>query len=286
MNQTNQAAGLQDAADAIANSVAFIREKFQGELPRIALQLGSGLNDIADALENSVSIPYAEIPGFPDTSVPGHAGQLHLGQLAGVPVLCLQGRVHYYEGQGFAPVRHTIRSLAALGVETLLLTNAAGSLNPHMPPGSLMSIRDHINLSGANPLIGPNDERIGPRFVDLSQAYDADLREILQQASRQCDVRLYEGVYLMTSGPTFETPAEIYAYRTLGADAVGMSTVPECILGRHAGLRVAAISTVTNFAAGMKDGTLSHAETEREGKAAAGRLSQILSTAVAKIAAL
>ncbi|MCG8466089.1 MAG: purine-nucleoside phosphorylase [Xanthomonadales bacterium] len=269
---------------SISESIEFIRSQCE-QVPKVALQLGSGLNGIAASLTNSKAIPYADIPGFYDTSVPGHEGFLHIGELSGVPVLCLQGRVHYYEGRGFEPVRHTIRTLAGLGVEILLLTNAAGSLNPHMPPGSLMSIRDHINLSGMNPLIGPNDEEIGPRFVDLMNAYDPELRELLQRSARNTDQRLYEGVYLMTSGPTFETPAEIYAFRTLGADAVGMSTVPECILARHAGLRVAAVSTVTNFAAGMTGDSLSHAETEREGKAAAGRLSDLLAETIGALGA-
>ena len=261
-------------------SVDYILAKTNNNIPSIAMQLGSGLNGIADSLSDRVSLPYAEIPGFPTTSVVGHTGCLHVGSLNGVSVLCLQGRVHYYEGQGFGPVRHTIRTLKRLGIETLLLTNAAGSLNPHMPPGSLMSIRDHINFSGANPLIGPNDDSVGPRFVDLINAYDADLREQLQQSARETGQRLYEGVYLMASGPSFEPPSEIYAYRTLGADAVGMSTVPECILARHAGLKVAAVSTITNFAAGMTGNSLSHEETEREGKAAAGRLSELLGAMV------
>lgn len=275
MNQTEQ--------QSIQTSVNYLQQQHPQGIPALALQLGSGLNSVAEALTDAAVFPYAEIPGFPATTVAGHQGYLHIGRLGEVPVLCLQGRVHYYEGQGFAPVRHVIRTLAALGVETLLLTNAAGSLNPDMPPGSLMSIRDHINFSGANPLIGPNNDTLGPRFVDLNNAYDSKLRAILQRAARHCDVQLHQGVYMMTSGPTFETPAEIHAYRTLGADAVGMSTVPECILARHAGLRVAAISTITNLAAGMSGQALSHEETEREGKAASGRLAHLLGRAVQDI---
>ncbi|GAB4184577.1 MAG: purine-nucleoside phosphorylase [Wenzhouxiangellaceae bacterium] len=268
----------------VALSIHYLRERIAGPTPRIALQLGSGLNSIADSLSEPLVIPYSEIPGFTDTSVSGHHGQLHYGLMADVPVLCLQGRVHYYEGHGFQPARHLVRTLAGLGVESLLLTNAAGSLNSDMAAGSLMSVRDHINLSGGNPLIGPNDDRVGPRFLDLTHAYDAELRGHLQRAARECDLRLHEGVYLMTSGPTFETPAEIYAYRTLGADAVGMSTVPECILANHAGMRVAAVSTITNLAAGMTRNQLSHEETQREGAAAAENLGRLLASAVRLIA--
>lgn len=268
----------------IQTSVEYILEKTNRQIPKVAMQLGSGLNDVADSLTDRISIPYGEIPGFPTTSVEGHAGCLHVGKLNDTPVLCLQGRVHYYEGHGFEPARHTIRTLKGLGIQILLLTNAAGSLSPHMPPGSLMSIRDHMNFSGTNPLIGPNDDTIGPRFVDLINAYDAELRELLRQSAMEINQHLYEGVYIMASGPSFETASEICAYRILGADAVGMSTVPECILARHVGLKVAAVSTITNFAAGMTGNSLSHAETQREGKAAAGRLSELLAALLSRLA--
>lgn len=266
-------------------SVAAIKQACAalGQVPRIALQLGSGLNSIAEHLDQATVLSYSEIPGFPQPTVAGHAGRLHAGMLAGVPVLCLQGRVHFYEGQGFAPTRAMIRALRQAGVDTLLLTNAAGSLQRKMPPGSLMLLSDHINFSGGNPLIGPNDDRVGPRFLDMSEAYHPLVREYFRQAAQQRGLQLHEGVYLMTSGPTFETPAEINAYRTLGADAVGMSTAPECIVANHAGMRVAAVSTITNLAAGMSDSPLSHEETEREGKAAAGRLRQLLESAISLI---
>lgn len=247
-----------------------------GSIPRVAIQLGSGLNAIADAMEDATILSYADIPGFPQPSVEGHAGRLLIGNFQGEPVLCLQGRVHYYEGQGLEPVRIIVRVLKALGVESLVLTNAAGSLDENMPPGSLMTITDHINFSGANPLVGPNDETFGVRFPDMSHAYDPALTALLQEAAVETGSKLHEGVYLMVSGPSFETPAEISAFRTLGANAVGMSTVPECIVANHCGLKVAGISTITNLAAGMSDTPLTHEETMREGAMATERLIGIL----------
>jgi inosine/guanosine/xanthosine phosphorylase family protein len=238
--------------------------------------LGSGLNAVADALSDATILPYADIPGFPQPSVAGHTGRLLIGNFRGQPVLCLQGRVHYYEGQGFEPAVIMVRVLKALGTEILTLTNAAGSLVEDMSPGSLMVISDHINFSGDNPLIGLNDDAVGVRFPDLSNAYDPALRSLLHEAARETGTRLHEGVYLMASGPSFETPAEIRAFRMLGADAVGMSTVPECIVANHCGLRVAGISTITNLAAGMSDVPLTHEETMREGAMATERLIDIL----------
>ena len=253
-----------------------IRAAHNGPMPRVAIQLGSGLNAVADALGDATILSYADIPGFPQPSVEGHAGRLLIGKFRDEPVLCLQGRVHYYEGQGLEPVRIFVRVLKALGVEILTLTNAAGSLVEDMGPGSLMAITDHINFSGANPLIGPNDETFGVRFPDMSNAYDPALRVLLHEAAEEVGTKLHEGVYLMASGPNFETPAEIRAFRTLGADAVGMSTVPECIVANHCGLHVAGISTITNLAAGMSDVPLTHDETMREGAIATERLIGIL----------
>lgn len=189
---------------SIESAVAAIREHASGEIPRVALQLGSGLNDIAEAIENAVVISYEDIPGFPLPTVEGHAGRLLIGDIDGAPVLCLQGRVHFYEGTGLAPAVHMIRTLKALGVEIVVLTNAAGSLISEMVPGSLMVINDHINFSGANPLIGLNDDAIGPRFPDMTTAWDPELSALLHQAAQSIDTEMYEGVYLMVTGPSLK----------------------------------------------------------------------------------
>ena len=252
-------------------------------IPTIALTLGSGLNDIADTLEDAVVLPYDEIPGFPKPTVSGHSGRLLLGKLKGTPILCLQGRAHMYEGYSRDEVIFATRTLWALGIETLILTNAAGSLNAKAGPGSLMAISDHINLSGFNPLIGLNDDRIGPRFPDMTAAWDPALRHTLKDTADELGITLHEGVYLMASGPNFETPAEIHAFRTLGADAVGMSTVPECLAARHAGLRVVGVSSITNLAAGMTGEELTHSETMEYGQQAGKTLGRLLAAFVQKI---
>jgi xanthosine phosphorylase len=244
--------------------------------PRLGIILGSGLGAVADALEDAVTIPYTELPDFPAPSVHGHAGTLALGTLAGVSVACLQGRKHTYEGGDPGAMRGPVRALRAAGAEALFVTNAAGSLNDGVGPGSLMAIGDHINMLGVNPLTGPNDDEIGPRFPSLRDAYDPELRRLLHQAADALRVPLAEGVYLATAGPSFETPAEIRAFRTLGADAVGMSTVPEVILARHAGLKVAAVSAITNLAEGMGGEALSHEQTLRYANAAAGDLTRLI----------
>ena len=226
---------------------------------RTAIILGSGLGPLADDVEDAVHIPYDELAGFPVSGVSSHSGALVLGRLAGLPVVLLSGRSHYYEHGDARVMALPIRTLAALGCTNLVLTNAAGSLREDMPPGSLMLIADHINYSGMNPLIG---EAGDDRFVDMSQAYDPSLRQRARKVGTAVDIPLHEGVYLWFSGPSFETPAEIRMARILGADAVGMSTVPEAILARHQGMNVAAISSITNFGAGMTDGVLSHAETK------------------------
>jgi xanthosine phosphorylase len=217
--------------------------------------------------------------------VAGHAGTLSLGTLAGLPVACLQGRRHVYEGGDPGAMRGPVRALRAAGAEALLVTNAAGSLRREVGPGSLMAIADHVNLLGVNPLTGPNDDAVGPRFPSLRDAYDPALRAALHAAARALGVPLAEGVYLATAGPSFETPAEIRAFRTLGADAVGMSTVPEVILARHCGLRVAAVSAITNLAEGLGDEPLSHAQTLRHAEAAAGDLTRLIVRFCAELAA-
>jgi xanthosine phosphorylase len=244
--------------------------------PRLGIILGSGLGAVAEALEDAVTIPYTELPDFPAPSVHGHAGTLFLGTLSGLSVACLQGRRHVYEGGDPGAMRGPVRALKAAGAEALFITNAAGSLNADVGPGSLMAINDHINMLGVNPLTGPNDDAIGPRFPSLRDAYDPDLRAVLSTAAGALGIPLAEGVYLATSGPSFETPAEIRAFRTLGADAVGMSTVPEVILARHAGLRVVAVSAITNLAEGMGGEALSHEQTLKYASLAAGDLTRLI----------
>jgi xanthosine phosphorylase len=253
--------------------------------PRLGLVLGSGLGGLADAVRDATAIPYAELPGFPVGSVAGHAGRLVLGTLAGTPVVVLQGRAHLYEGIPASDLAVPVRTVRALGAETLVLTNAAGSLNPQAGPGSLMALTDHINLMGANPLMGPNDDELGPRFVGLGDAYDLDLRARLRAAADAEGIALREGVYLAVAGPSFETPAEIRAFKVLGADAVGMSTVPEVIVARHCGLRVAAVSAITNLAEGMGDEVLSHEHTLESAKVAAKDLQRVLIRFVQEYAA-
>jgi xanthosine phosphorylase len=243
---------------------------------RLGIILGSGLGAVADALENREVIPYGELPDFPAPSVHGHAGTLALGTLSGLPVAVLQGRRHVYEGGDPGAMRGPVRWLKAGGAEALFVTNAAGSLNAEVGPGSLMAISDHINMLGVNPLTGPNDDTVGPRFPSLRDAYDPELRATLHEAADSLGVPLADGVYLATAGPSFETPAEIRAFRTLGADAVGMSTIPEVILARHAGLKVAAVSAITNLAEGMGGEELSHEQTLRYANQAAGDLTRLI----------
>ena len=251
--------------------------------PRLGIILGSGLGAIADALTDATAIPYAELDGFPQPSVAGHGGTLSTGSLSGLPVAIFRGRKHVYETGDAYGMTVPVRWLSGQGAEAILLTNAAGSLNADVGPGRLMAISDHINLLGVNPLTGPNDEAIGPRFLSLRDAYDPELRAKLQAAAAALDVPLAEGVYLATAGPTFETPAEIRAFRTLGADAVGMSTVPEVILARHAGLRVAAVSAITNLAECMQDEPLSHEQTLRDAARAAGDLAPLITRFVERL---
>lgn len=265
------------ADDALDAAVASIRSAAPDAAPRVGLVLGSGLGAVADAVADAVDIPYGAIPGFPTLGVSGHAGRLRFGTLGGVAVAVLQGRTHAYEGHPLADVVRPVRTLGQLGCSTVILTNAAGSLRSEVAPGRLMALSDHINWSGMNPLFGPNDKGLGARFVDMSAAYDPDLRARLHTAAEAESLPLAEGVYLWYPGPSFETPAEIRAFRTLGADAVGMSTVPETIALRHMGVRVIGISGITNLAAGMVTGSaLDHAETMTQGSAMAEDLSRLL----------
>src|SRR4051812_28023768 len=247
-----------DQAGEIARGVAAIARAYPGAFPKTALILGSGLGPFAGKLENATDISYGDIPGFPVPSVLGHAGRLRIGTVAGTPLACLQGRFHAYEGHAAAALALPIRILRALGVERLILTNAAGGLSRDFPAGTLMIVEDHINFSGQNPLIGPNDDRIGPRFFDMTNAYDAGLRAALQAAADKSGVAVKSGVYIYCLGPNFETKAEVRMMATLGADAVGMSTVPECLTAVHCGMKVAALSLITNLGAGLAPGALSH----------------------------
>jgi len=245
-----------------------------GFRPKVAVILGSGLGSFVEEVSEVAAIPYADLPDFPQPTVGGHAGRLVLGHVGATPVAVLQGRAHYYERGRVDEMKGAIDAVARLGCETLLQTNAAGSLRLDMPPGSVMAISDHINFAGINPLfgVGPGDSR----FVDMVDAYDPVLRGELLEAARVADVVCHEGVYIFFSGPSFETPAEIRAARVLGADAVGMSTAPETILARHAGLKVAALSLMTNYAAGLVPGVLAHDQTLAVATAAAGKVRRLL----------
>jgi purine-nucleoside phosphorylase len=234
-------------------------QKLSSLRPRLAFVLGSGFHHVLQNLEVAARLPYAKLPGFPRPGVAGHAGELLVGTLGGTPVYVLNGRAHYYEGYSLAEVTFPVRVLAALGAQAVLLTNAAGGINRRFRPGDFMLLTDHINLMGDNPLRGPAPTGL-PRFVDLTHTYDAALGKLLFQASRRARTKLQRGVYLAVSGPSYETPAEIRAFAHLGAAAVGMSTVPEAIVARQLGLRVAALSCITNLGAGLGAATLSHDE--------------------------
>lgn len=237
----------------------FILEKIN-VTPQLGLILGSGLGTLADELTNATVIPYTTIPNFAQSAAVGHANELVIGELEGKVVLAMKGRFHYYEGFSMDDVTFPVRVMKALGIETLIVTNACGAVNTTFKPGDLMLIEDHLNLTGQNPLIGPNNDALGTRFPDMSNLYDKDLRQLASNVAAQQGFSLQSGVYAWWSGPTYETPAEIRMIRTLGADAVGMSTVPEAIVARHGQMRVLGISCLTNMAAGILDQPLNHAE--------------------------
>lgn len=277
-----------EAADLIRNNF--------DRVPKAAIVLGSGLGAFADEVENATTIPYEEIPHFSSSTVEGHAGRLVLGEIGDIPVAVQQGRFHYYEGYSMEQVTFPIRTFGRMGVETVILTNAAGSLNTEMEPGSLMLIADHLNMMGINPLRGPNDPRFGARFPDMTNVYDRALQElVVNQAEAIARERLekgkdrnftdflHRGVYCALSGPTYETPAEIRLYRLLGADAVGMSTVPEAVAARHQGMRVIGISCITNFGAGMTEEAIKHEEVMETGERVADIFKDLLKRIIAKI---
>lgn len=254
-------------------------DRLNGLMPRYGIILGSGLGSLVDEVADAIRIPYTELAGFPVGSVSGHAGELVAGHLDGEPVIMLSGRVHYYERGDAGAMRFPIEVLKGLGVQILVLTNSAGSLREDLPPGSVMQITDHINISGRNPLIG---EESDGRFVGMTSAYDPQLAEAMRRAAVSADIGLSSGVYMWFSGPSFETPAEIRMARLLGADAVGMSTVPEVILARFFGLRVVAASVITNFGAGMTGAELSHEETKDMAPIGGRRLAAILKAMIAR----
>jgi purine-nucleoside phosphorylase len=265
-------------------AVRRIRQETRVE-PRVGVVLGSGLGDLADALENRVEISYGDIPGWPVSSAVGHAGVLVIGELDGVPTAVMRGRAHLYEGIGADRVVFGIRVLGRLGMRTLVVTNAAGGINEAYRPGTLVLISDHVNLQGTSPLVGPNDEELGPRFPDMSDAYDAELRRLAIEAARRLGIELTEGVYAAWLGPQFETPAEIRFMRAGGGDLAGMSTVPEVIAARHMGIRCLGISVVTNMAAGVVPGKIDHDAVLDVGARAAGSLTALLRELVSTLSA-
>jgi purine-nucleoside phosphorylase len=254
------------------------------EQPRIALVLGSGLGDFGDDFEDPVAIPYQEIPGFPTSTVAGHAGRLVIGRVDKVPVLAMQGRVHFYEGYSLEEVTFPIRTFKLLGIQKLILTNAAGGIDVQLSQGTLMLISDHLNLMGANPLRGPNDERLGPRFPDLSDVYSRYLQEMATEEARALGVELRRGIYAGLAGPSYETPAEIHMLRGFGADAVGMSTVPEAIVARQMGIEVLGISCITNMAAGLGNEPINHEEVVETGKQVRETFTRLLRRLVVRLA--
>ena len=257
-------------------AAAIIKQRKPGFIPKIGIILGSGAGKFAQEISDATHIDYEQLPGMRASGVEGHQGLLHLGQLKGVPVACFQGRNHLYEGHAADIVQTPIRTLKLLGAETVILTAAVGSMSPDMPPGSLVIVNDHINFQFSNPLVGPNDNTWGPRFPSLEDAYDPALRKNIKAVADQLNIPTREGVYLAVLGPSFETPAEIRAFKKLGADVVGMSTVPEVITARHCGLKVLAISIVTNMAVGMSAEKVDHQGTLDTAALALDDLSRLL----------
>ncbi len=266
-------------AENVRLSAAKITAALAGARPKIAIILGSGLGGLARQVQNPVTLAYRDLPGFPELTVAGHAGQLIIGNLGGVPVIVLNGRKHFYETSDAYPLKTMIRAVRAAGVETLFLSNAAGSLRPHIKVSELMLITDHINFMGLNPLVGPNDEAFGPRFFSMTDAWDPGLCAKLRTVAQQTGVTLHQGVYVAFRGPSFETPAEIRAVQGWGGDAVGMSSVPDCLIARHCGLKVAGVSCITNMGAGLSAENLTHSHTlENAGKGAGAFEKLVLAT--------
>jgi len=271
--------GLYERAEHAARVIR-ARTKLE---PRIALVLGSGLGGFADEFEEAVAVPYEEIPGFMRSTAQGHAGRLVIGKVNEVPVLAMQGRVHYYEGYSLEEVTFPVRTFKLLGAKTLILTNASGGINVQLSQGTLMVISDHLNLMGDNPLRGPNDDRFGPRFPDMTAVYSHELQALVVEEAKALGVEVRRGIYGALSGPSYETPAEIHLLRSLGADAVGMSTVPEAIVARHMGLEVLGISCITNMAAGISDEPIKHEDVMATGDRVRETFAQLVRRVVNRI---
>jgi len=245
----------------LSQATKFIQEKIEDKYsPKIALVLGSGLGDLANEVQNPIKIRYHEIPAFKQSSIDGHVGQLVIGKLQGKEVLIMQGRIHYYEGYSIQEIVFPIKVMKKLGIEKIILTNAAGCVNESFKPGNLMLIKDHINMMGSNPLIGKNNNDLGVRFPDMTEVYDKNLLDYAKRCAEKLNINVVEGVYTATCGPSYETPAEIKMFRTLGGDAVGMSTVPEAIVANYCRMKILGISCITNMAAGITNEKLMHSE--------------------------
>lgn len=268
--------------EQIESIKAHIKTAIGERNPEIAIILGSGLGALGEEISDPIYIDYNSLSGFPQSTVSGHQGRFISGELEGKQVLCMQGRVHLYEGHSPSDINLIIKILQIIGIKTLVVTNAAGSLNPKLKPGSIMLIKDHINFSGRNPLVGPNDEDYGPRFPDVSNAYTDILRQKVKEIAKSEKISLKEGVYLMVLGPNFETAAEIRAFQILGADAVGMSTVPEVIAAAHSNINVLGLSVITNFGTGLKVGPQSHTETLHQAQIATHDLTTLVKRFIAK----
>ncbi len=277
MKQDSYLKAVSEAADNLGQTL-------KGSAPpRLALILGSGLGEFAESLQESRAIPFSAIPHFPCSSVPGHSGNVVLGKVGGTPVVCLQGRVHSYEGHDLKTVTLPVRVLGMMGITRLIVTNAAGGINPRFSPGDLMMIRDHVSLFVPNPLAGPNEPKFGPRFPDMSEAYSAQLRKAAVRCAKRLGFRLKEGVYVCVTGPSYESPAEIQMLKRLGADAVGMSTVPEVLVARHMGIECLGISNITNLAAGISNSPLDHKEVLAAGDRVKSRFSSLLQALCAEV---
>lgn len=257
-------------------TMSIIRKYAPNFRAKMGIVLGSGLGSLAEQLTNPITIPYQAIPGLQTGHVIGHASLLVLGYLQDVPVVCLKGRLHLYEGISYEPIRTLVRIVKQLGAETFIVTGAAGSLVPAVGPGEVMLLKDHLNFQPGNPLLGPNDESIGPRFVSLEEAYDPELRELMKSTAKRLGINLTEGVYLALLGPSFETPAEIKAFKMLGADAVGMSVVPEVVIARHCGMHVVGLAAVTNLAVGLSPEKVTHEVTLHHVETAARKLIKLV----------
>jgi purine-nucleoside phosphorylase len=277
---------LENLSQKIQQSASFLREQLGQNIPRLAIVLGSGLGSLADELSEAIAVPYSTIPNFVVSTVAGHAGRLVAGKLGQTPLIALQGRVHFYEGYDMQELTFGVRVLKALGVETLILTNAAGGLNPAYRPGDLMGIRDHIffpGMAGFNPLRGANDDTLGPRFPALQNGYDPALLKLAVEVAAEQGLTFHQGTYIMLAGPNYETSAELKYLRLIGGDAVGMSTAPETIVAVHGGMQVLGISTITNTATGEGEAEATHAEVVAVGQAVGPRLASLIKGLIAKL---